>query len=177
MLINRSDDEVLELGAVSNGLSTEDVSEDGNDEVVGVVLGWLDNGVSEEELNSDILEAIAGQKEGNSVPFNDISEDWLRLLGIALVKHGLSLFHKSEDFNLEGEVFLLKLSKQYSLKFSKLSIDFRLDKVEDISDTVVLSNEGFVFLKGVDCQEKNEEAWEDDDLHLWYQKRNKINGL
>jgi hypothetical protein len=32
----------------------------------------------------------------------------LRLFGIALVKHGLSLFHKSKDFNLEGEVFLLK---------------------------------------------------------------------
>ncbi len=55
---NRSDDEVLELGTVLVGLSSEDVSEDGNNDVVGVVLGVLDNSVDEEEFDSDILEAV-----------------------------------------------------------------------------------------------------------------------
>ena len=55
---NRSDDEVLELGTVLVGLSAEDVSEDSNNEVVGVVLGVLEDGVNEEEFNSDILEAV-----------------------------------------------------------------------------------------------------------------------
>ena len=54
----RSDDEVLELGTVLVGLSSEDVSEDGNNDVVGVVLGVLDNSVDEEEFDSDILEAV-----------------------------------------------------------------------------------------------------------------------
>jgi hypothetical protein len=99
---------VLELRAVSNGLSTEDVSEDGDNKVIGVVFWALDDSVSKNELNSNILEAVAGQEEGNTVPFDNISENGLRLFGIAFVKHGLSLFHKSEDFNLEGEVFLLK---------------------------------------------------------------------
>lgn len=98
---------MLELLAVSNGLSAEDVSEDADDEVVGVVLGALDDSVSEEELNSDILEAVGSEEEGDSVPLNDISEDGLGLLGVALVKHGLSLLEEGEKFNLEGEVLVL----------------------------------------------------------------------
>ena len=105
--MDRSYDEVLELSAISVTLSAEEVSEDGNDNVVGVVSGGLNDGVGEEEDNSDILEAVGGQKEGNSVPFNDISEDGLGLLGVALVKHGLSLLQKSEHFDLEGEVLVL----------------------------------------------------------------------
>ncbi len=165
MLIDRSDDEVLELGAISNSLSAEDVSEDGNNEVIGVVFWALDDSVSKDKFNSDILEAVAGQEEGNTVPFDNISENGLRLFGIALVKHFLSLFHKSEDFNLEWKIFLLKLWKNYSLKISELGIDFWLDEVEDFSDTVVLSGECFVFLNWVDCQEEDEKAWENDDLH------------
>lgn len=165
MWINRSDDEVLELRAISNSLSTEDVSEDGDNKVIGVVFWALDDSVSKKELNSDILEAVAGQEEGNTVPFDNISKNGLRLFGIAFVKHGLSLFHKSEDFNLEWKVFLLRLCKNYSLKVSELGIDFGLDKIENVSDTVVLSGECFVFLHWVDCQEEDEEAWENDDLH------------
>jgi len=103
----RSDDVVFELGAVSNSLSTEDVSEDGNNDVIGVVLGVLDDGISKDEFNSDVLEAVWGQQEGNSLPFNGISEFGLRLGSIALVEHGFSLLHKSEDFNLEFKVFVL----------------------------------------------------------------------
>ena len=54
----RSDDEVLKLGAVSNTLLAKEVSEDGNDNIVGPVSGALDDSVSEEEDNSDILEAV-----------------------------------------------------------------------------------------------------------------------
>ena len=74
MLCERSDDEVLELGAISDSLSAEDVSEDGDDDIVGVVLGVLNDSVSEEEDNSDILEAVGGQKEGNTFPFNSITD-------------------------------------------------------------------------------------------------------
>lgn len=102
-----SDDEVLELGTISIALSAEDVSEDGNDDIVGVVSGVLDDGVSEEEDNSDILEAVGGQEESNTFPFDGISEDGLGLVGTALVEHGLSLFHQSQNFHLEGEVLVL----------------------------------------------------------------------
>ena len=107
MLCERSDDEVLELGAISVSLSAEDVSEDGDNDIVSVVSGVLDDSVSEEEDNSDILEAVGGKEESNTVPFDDISEDGLGLVGIALVKHGLSLLHKGQNFNLEGEVLVL----------------------------------------------------------------------
>lgn len=103
----RSDDEVLKLGAISDTLFTEEVSEDGDDDIIGPVSGVLDDGVDEEEDDSDILEAVGGEEEGNSVPFNDISENGLGLLGIALVEHLLSLFEEGEEFDLEGEVVLL----------------------------------------------------------------------
>ena len=118
--MDRSEDEVLELGAVSDTLPAEDVSEDGNDEVIGVVLGVLDDGVNEEELNSNILEAVAGQEEGNSVPFDDISEDGCGLGGVALVKHGLSLLHQGEDFNLKLEVTVLNQRNLTPLSSSSL---------------------------------------------------------
>lgn len=121
MRLDRSDDEVLELSAVSSTLLTEDVSEDGNDDIVGVVRGVLDDGVSEEEDDSDILEAVGGQKEGNSVELNDISEGGLGLVGIALVEHGLSLLHKSEDFNLEGQGLVLNKWNSTVLSSSSLA--------------------------------------------------------
>ena len=106
----RSDDEVLELGTISDTLLTEEVSEDGDDDIVGIVSGVLDDGVSEEEDDSDVLEAVGGEESGNSVEFNDISELGLGLLGIASVEHLASFFDEGEDFNLEGEVSL-KLRK------------------------------------------------------------------
>jgi hypothetical protein len=163
--LDESDDEVLELGTVRNSLSSEDESEDGDDDVVGVVLGALDDGVGEEELNSDVLEAVGSEEEGNTVPLNDVSEDGLGLLGVALVKHGLSLLEEGEEFNLEGESLVLNEWKWYGLELFELGIDLGLDEVEDIGDAVVLSGELLVLLKGVDSQDGDQEAGEDDGLH------------
>ena len=98
---------MLELLAVSNTLSSEEVSEDGDHNVINVVSGVLDDGVNEEEDDSDVLEAVGGEESSNSVPFNNISDLDGRLVLVALVEHLLSLFHKSEDFNLEAEVVVL----------------------------------------------------------------------
>jgi hypothetical protein len=117
----RSDDEVLELGTISNTLSAEHVSEDGDDDIVGIVSGVLDDGVSEEEDDSDVLEAVGGEESGNSVEFNDISELGLGLLGIASVEHLASFFDESEDFNLEGEVVLLNKPRCTVLRVSSLA--------------------------------------------------------
>lgn len=117
----RSDDEMLELGAVSNTLLSEEVSEDGNDDIVGPVSGALDDSVSEEEYHSDILEAVRSEEEGNSVPFNDISEKRLRLVGIAFVEHLFSLFEESEELNLDGEVVLLNKPEYTVLRVSSLA--------------------------------------------------------
>ena len=112
---------MLELFAISNTLSAEDVSEDGNDDVVGVVLGVLNDGIDEEELNSDVLEAVGGEEEGNSVPFNDITDFGLFLVGKANVKHFLSFLHKGEDFNFSLEVFVLNYLKSTVLSSSSLA--------------------------------------------------------
>jgi hypothetical protein len=117
----RSDDEVLELGAVSNTLSAEDVSEDSDNNIVGPVSGALDDSVSEEEDDSDILEAVGGEEEGNSVPFNNISEFGLGLVGIALVKHLFSFFEEGEELNLEGEIVLLNKPRCTVLRVSSLA--------------------------------------------------------
>lgn len=69
-----------ELFAISVTLSAEDVKEDGNNDVVGPV-GWvLDDGVGEEEDNSDVFEAVAGQKEGDSCGFNSVSNSGLNFI-------------------------------------------------------------------------------------------------
>jgi len=117
----RSDDEVLELGTISDTLFAEEVSEDANDDIVGIVSGVLDDGVSEEEDDSDVLEAVGGEESGNSVEFNDISELGLGLLGIASVEHLASLFEEGEDFNLEGEVVLLNKPRCTVLRVSSLA--------------------------------------------------------
>lgn len=165
MRLNRSDDEVLELSAISVTLSAEEVSEDGNNDIVGPVSGVLDDSVGEEEDNSDILEAVGGQEEGNTVPLNDISEDGLGLVGVALVEHGLSLLQKSENFNLEGEVLVLNKLKGYGLELLELGINLGLDEIEDVGDAVVLSGKGLVFLEGIDSQEGDNDAGENNDLH------------
>ena len=105
---NQSDDEVLELGTVLDGLYAKDVSEDGNDDVVCVVLGVLDDSVGEEEFNSGILEAVGGEEEGNTVPFNNITDLDCGLVGFAGIEHFLSLFHKSEGINEHVEVLVLR---------------------------------------------------------------------
>jgi len=117
----RSDDEVLELGTISDTLFAEEVSEDANDDIVGIISGVLDDGVSEEEDDSDVLEAVGGEESGNSVEFNDISELGLGLLGIASVEHLASLFEEGEDFNLEGEVVLLNKPRCTVLRVSSLA--------------------------------------------------------
>ena len=117
----RSDDEVLELGTISDTLLTAEVSEDGDDDIVGIVSGVLDDGVSEEEDDSDVLEAVGGEESGNSVEFNDISELGLGLLGIASVEHLASFFDEGEDFNLEGEVVLLNKPRCTVLRVSSLA--------------------------------------------------------
>ncbi len=105
--MNRSDDEVLELGAVCVSLSAQDVCEDGDNNVVGVVSGVLDHGVDQKELNSDVLEAVGGEEEGNSVPLDDVSDLDSGLVGLAFVEHGLSFLHKGENFNEEVKVLAL----------------------------------------------------------------------
>lgn len=76
----QSEDEVDEFLAVSIALSAQDVEEDQDNDVVGDA-GWvLDDAVSNQEDGSDILEAVAGQKETNTGSFNGITENWLNFL-------------------------------------------------------------------------------------------------
>ena len=128
----RSDDEVLELFAVSEGLLSEEISENGNNDVVGVVSGVLNDGIGKEEDNSDILEAVGGKQESNSFPFDDVSDLNSRLVLVAFVQHLLSLLQKREDFNLELEIVVV-------LELFKLGINFGLNEIECFSDALVLS--------------------------------------
>lgn len=156
---------MLELSAISVALSAEDVSEDGNDDIVGVVSGVLDDSVGEEEDDSDILEAVGGEEEGNTVPLNDISEDGLGLVGVALVQHGLALLEEGEQLDLQGEVLVLNRSKKYGLELLELGVDLGLDQVEHVGNAVVLSGERLVFLEGVHSQEGHQQASEKNGLH------------
>lgn len=112
---------MLKLLAVSNHLSAKEGFEDGDHDIVDVVGGVLDDGVGEEEDDSDVLEAVGGEEEGGSVPFNDISNLDGGLVLVALVEHLLSLFHESDDFNLEVEVVVLNDKIVTPLSFSSLA--------------------------------------------------------
>ena len=62
-----------ELFAVSITLSSHDVNEDEDDNVVGDISGVFDNGVSNEEEDSDIFETVAGEEESNTCSFDSIT--------------------------------------------------------------------------------------------------------
>ena len=76
----QSKNEVDEFLAISVSLSTQNVKEDKNDDVVGDACWVLDDAVSNQENGSDILETVAGQKESNTGSFNGVSEDWFNFL-------------------------------------------------------------------------------------------------
>ena len=159
---NKSDDEVLELFAVSNSLSAEDVSEDGDGNIVGVVLGVLDDGVGEEEFDSDVLEAVGGEEEGISVPFNDVTDLDGGLVLVALVEHLLCLLEESEEFNFEADVLVLNRKISYVLEFLKLGVNLGLDDFEDVGGALVLLGNDFL---DVDGEEADQEGGEDDGFH------------
>lgn len=149
---------MLELCAVVVHLSAEDVSEDGNDDVVGVVGGVLDDGVGQKEFDSDVFEAVGGQKEGNSVPFDDISDLQGRLVSVAGVQHLLALLHQSQKLNLSLEVIGV-------LDLLQLSINLRLDKVESLGHAVVRPGNGVELVEGGGSHKDDQEGGKDDNLH------------
>jgi len=51
------------------------------------------------------------------------------------------------------------------LEFLELGIDFGLDEVESLGGAGVLSDEGLVFFEGIDCEEADKEASDEDGLH------------
>jgi len=95
---------LFELLAIFDGLGTEDGFNNDDDDVVGPVLGVLDDSVGEEEDDSDILEAVGSEEGGNTVVLNPISELGLGSGGFALVEDGSALLNQSEDFDLSSEV-------------------------------------------------------------------------
>ena len=161
-MTNKSDDEVLELFAVSNSLSAEEVSEDADHNVVHVVLGVLDDGVSEEEFNSDILEAVGGEEECISVPFDDVSDLDGGLVLVALVKHLLGLFEEGKEFDFEADVFLLNKKITYVLELFEGGINLGLDEVEDTGGAFVLLGDNFLNVEG---EEADQKGCEDDGFH------------
>ena len=103
-----SDDVVVELTAVSNSLLAQNVFEDGDDDVIGEVGGVFDDAVSEEEDDSDILEAVAGEHEGNTGVFNSISD------------HGVNFLFNSAGFVNRDNVF--NEGEEFSLGFNILGV-------------------------------------------------------
>ena len=119
--MEESDDEVLELFAVSNGLLAHKDEDNADNDVVGDVLGVLDDGVGKEELNSDVLEAVGGKEESNTFPFNGITDLDGGLVLVALVEHLLALLNQSEEISLDLEVVVLNGSKGTCLSSSTLA--------------------------------------------------------
>ena len=90
-----------ELLAVGVGLFSHDVAEDQNHNIIGDVLGILNDGVSDEEEGSDILEAVTGEKEADSGELNSITKDGLNLLlNATFIVDWLSIFNESQNFGL-----------------------------------------------------------------------------
>lgn len=153
---------MLELGAVVSSLSAEDGDEDANHDVIDVISGVLDDGVSEEEDDSDILEAVGGQQEGISGPFNGVTDlDGGDIL-VASFDHLLSLGDQGEEFSLGFEVVALGKKITYVLELFEFGVNLGLDTVEDLGNAFVLSGE----LHGGSGQEADKEGGKDNSLHL-----------
>ena len=69
-----------EFFAVSITLSSQNIEENGNDNIIDNTWWILDDAVSNQKENSDILETVASQKESNSSSFNGISDLGLNFL-------------------------------------------------------------------------------------------------
>lgn len=69
-----SNNEVDKLGTVLVSLVSEDAEEDGEDDIVGDIRWVLDDLISDQEDNSNILEAVGGQEEGDSGSLDSIAQ-------------------------------------------------------------------------------------------------------
>lgn len=111
-----------EFLAVCVSLSAQNVQEDQDNDVVGQATWVLDNAVSNQENGSDILEAVAGQKEANSGSLNGISEDWLDfLVNSAWVIDWLNVVDHGQEFGFSFQVIgvldLNKIVRFWALRF------------------------------------------------------------
>ena len=156
---------MLKLGTVSVSLSSEEVSEDSDHDVVDVVGGVLDDGVDEEEDNSDILEAVGGEEGCHSVEFNNISNLDGGSVGFTLVEHLLSLFKEGKDFSEVIEVVVLNKKGWYVLELFKFGIDLWLDEVEGLGSALVFPGSSVELVKGADGQKADKEGGENDGFH------------
>ncbi len=69
---------------------------------------YLDDGVGEEEDNSDILGAVGGEEEGNSGSFDDISQSGLDLVvQVTFVVDSLGFLDQTDKLSLGVEVVLI----------------------------------------------------------------------
>ena len=101
----QSEDEMDEFFAVSVSLSAQNVKEDKNDDVIGDTLGILDDTVSNQKDNSDILETVAGQKESNTGSFNGISEGWFNfLVDVAWVIDWFNVVDEGQKFSFSFNI-------------------------------------------------------------------------
>lgn len=144
---SHSNDEVDELFAVSNSLSSEDVKEDGDDDVRNNVGGVFDDGVKDEEDDTDVLGAVRGKKEANTGGFNGISEHGLNLVNssTALIDI-LGFLDKSHKLSLGKQVVAVLLQDL------DLLLDFRLDGLKSADGALILIEDGLHVGEGVDCE-------------------------
>ena len=108
---------MFELFAIGNTLSSEEVSEDADHDIIDVIGGVLDDGVGEEEDNSDVLEAVGGEQSGHSVEFNDVTDLDGGLIGVALVEHLLAFLEEGQNFLQIVEIVVLGQTKNTFLSF------------------------------------------------------------
>lgn len=104
--MNKSPDEANELSAVSISLSSQKSDEDKNNDIVDNVRWVFNDGISNEEDGSDILEAVGGEEESNTSGFNGITQDWLDfVLNSAFFEDILGFLDEGQKFSLGSEVF------------------------------------------------------------------------
>ena len=94
-----------EFLAVSETLSSEDVKEDKNNDIIGNTWWVLNDAVSNQKNGSDILETVACQKESNTGSFNGITEDWFNFfVNSTFIIDGLDVFNKGQKFSFSFNI-------------------------------------------------------------------------
>ncbi len=104
--MNKSKNEVDELRAISITLSSQKSNEDEDDDVVGPISWVFNDGIGNEENDSDILETVWSKQKSDTGGLNGISEGWLNLLvDSTFFEDFLCLLNEGQKFSLGGEVF------------------------------------------------------------------------
>ena len=152
--------------AIGNSLPSEDVKEDGQEDVLGEVSGVLDDFVNEEEDDTEVLGAVGGKHESDSGSFDGITENGgSSFESSASFIDSLGFVNEGEELSFGNNVVAVLLED------FNLSLNGGLDGLKSFNGTSIISHQSFSSREGIGGESASDEG--DKNKSLWHLFRNK----